>query len=181
MSQESNSPKPLSQNFELDDSLDFRSSNFDAKKALLHGNLTLLRPVQALDNVSLFKKFLPKSDENHVSITKKPKSEPLKEEKPKLKDKWASPLIDIMEKLKHGPTCVLYNCWKDQKRVIVKTRTFNGIYSICEGELIAFDKHLNLILRNITETFPDKEDKRILKQTFIKGDNVILISRVSNP
>lgn len=174
---------------EYDPTLDFRSPSFDPLKALKMNNLiTPHENVQPLDNIAAFRKYLPKSDENYIKVTKKQlqpsEQQPTKKDTNSKKSKWISPITQIMEKLSYGPTSMLYQCWKEKKRISVKIRSVNQIHSICEGDIVAFDKHMNLILQNVHETIMSQEDnsvilnKRQISQLFIKGDNVVLITRL---
>lgn len=114
-----------------DDTLDFRSPNFDARKALHLRNLKTPVVALPLDNIHMCRKILPKKDPNYVSVSKVlPKNdEPAKDDKQVKKRKaWINPLDLIMEKLNYGPTKTLYSCWKDKKRVLVRTRSYNGVH-----------------------------------------------------
>lgn len=190
MSQEEVKDEKIStkkQKMDYDPTLDFRSSLFDPLKALKTKNIVLpCEDVQPLDNIAAFRKFLPKDDENYVKVKSKPKQDEKKKpnvENKRNKSKWVSPITQMIEKLNHGPTNMLYQCWKEKKRVSVKIRSVNQIHSICEGDIIAFDKHMNLILQNVNETIMSQEDnsiitkKRQIPQLFIKGDNVVIVTR----
>ena len=62
-----------------------------------------------------------------------------------------------------------------------------GVRGTCVGFVIAYDKHMNLVLLDVEETFKRLKSKvtrevesvtRQVPQLFIKGDCVILISPV---
>jgi len=53
----------------------------------------------------------------------------------------------------YGPYSVLRNCYTKKCRVRVWIRRFKGIRGICVGFLIVFDKHINLVLRDVFEEY----------------------------
>ncbi|KAK3255680.1 hypothetical protein CYMTET_35155 [Cymbomonas tetramitiformis] len=116
----------------------------------------------------------------------------------------ASLLFDnLAAKSQTGPLKVLYDCYKAQKKVFVVTRHLRGVRGNCVGQLIAFDKYMNLILKDVDEKYTalisierkvrDSEGKehvryarrqdhrsRHLGQIFIRGASIVLISQVSD-
>lgn len=59
----------------------------------------------------------------------------------------------LAEPLQHGPFALLYNALQNRKRVRIVIRYVNSIRGILTGYLIAFDKHFNLLLRDVEETY----------------------------
>lgn len=51
-----------------------------------------------------------------------------------------------------GPFTVLRRCFLERKRVVVVVRRVNSIRGTCAGYLKAFDKHMNIVLMDVTET-----------------------------
>ncbi len=95
---------------------------------------------------------------------------------------------------------VLRRCFLEKRRIVVMIRRVNSIRGTCSGFLKAFDKHMNLVLLDVTELFlpfhqyrrfqlenSDKletgavfRDRKLThrqfsKQLFIRGDNVVMI------
>ena len=52
-----------------------------------------------------------------------------------------------------GPMSVLQKCVENQTRIKVTTRKLNGTRGFMEGVLIAYDKHWNLALADVDETY----------------------------
>ena len=52
-----------------------------------------------------------------------------------------------------GPFKLLQDCWRALSRVRVWTRHCVGVRGVCEGVLLAFDKHMNLVLQEVTEYY----------------------------
>lgn len=46
---------------------------------------------------------------------------------------------------KEGPLGLLYDCYTQQKYVQVWIRHSRGLRGVCQGKLLAFDHHLNLV------------------------------------
>ncbi|HDI46924.1 MAG TPA: RNA-binding protein [Candidatus Methanomethylia archaeon] len=60
------------------------------------------------------------------------------------------------------------------KLVLVKLKGGREV----RGILRSFDQHLNIVLENAEELFPDK-DPRSLGTIIVRGDNVVIVSPVS--
>jgi small nuclear ribonucleoprotein (snRNP)-like protein len=94
---------------------------------------------------------------------------------------------------------VLRKLYETKSRVKVVIRRVKDIRGYCEGDLIAFDRHYNLVLKNAVEHYSinviPKEGEvgfgdpsfrkleprqRRCGQLFIKGDNVVLITPVQS-
>lgn len=48
---------------------------------------------------------------------------------------------------------MLYRLWRKQARVSVTIRRLKGIRGVCTGALVAFDKHFNIVLRDVVESY----------------------------
>ena len=52
-----------------------------------------------------------------------------------------------------GPLSVLAKALRLQEKVLVVTRHKTGIRGVCSGRVAAFDKHFNLLLRDVDERY----------------------------
>lgn len=89
-----------------------------------------------------------------------------------------------------GPFSVLHACRASQSRVRVMTRHGKGVRGVCTGVVVAFDKHLNLLLRDVEEDYTvrirSKDDgharprlehrRRTLVQAMLFGHAVVSVS-----
>lgn len=104
-----------------------------------------------------------------------------------IKSKGRPKLPDVIQKMNNqGPLSILYTSIKRQIKVLIRRKklcSFNERFVWLTGELVAFDKHFNIILKNSLETYRKKtsavDQYRIInkksEQTFIRGDNVVII------
>jgi len=209
---------------QVDDSLNCFSASFDALKALykLSDVPSGLPKVRPLDNISKCRFLLPADDPNYFSAAKfqakkaaehAQKLSQLSESEKKIleidekrrkiqqdfkRKRLSVPqervLQKITDKYNVGPLGMLLQCMKQQTRIRVIIRNVADIRGFCVGFLQAFDKHMNLVLRNVLEEyhvyeFPafanDNEAKKKVRvqkqrradQLFIKGDTIVLIHR----
>jgi small nuclear ribonucleoprotein (snRNP)-like protein len=184
-----------------DPGLDFRSADFDPLRALYAKGLQPpMRNVRPLDNISKARILLPaKSEDACHSVTlgkvaRKPGSES-KSQLEKDKQDGAKTVIDyIAEKVGIGPYTVLLDCFKRKSRICVTIRRVNSIRGTCVGLLVAFDKHMNIVLLDVVERYTIEQRQvgrsgnmetvelprqRHLKQIFIRGDNVVMVREVA--
>lgn len=96
-------------------------------------------------------------------------------------------LPDVIQKMNNqGPLSILYLSIKKQIKVLIRRKKlcpFHERFAWLTGELVAFDKHFNIILKNSLETYRKKTNSvdqyKIInkksEQTFIRGDNVVII------
>lgn len=52
-----------------------------------------------------------------------------------------------------GPLSVLRQCFQEKHRVRVVTRHRKGVRGICWGFLVAFDKYMNMVLKDVDEEY----------------------------
>lgn len=67
--------------------------------------------------------------------------------------KKAKNFLTFMKSQKEGPMSALARAVETQNRIQVKIRKLDGIRGTCTGVLVAFDKHWNLALVDVDETF----------------------------
>ncbi|MCO5569399.1 hypothetical protein L7F22_023111 [Adiantum nelumboides] len=150
-------------------SLDFFSPDFDPLQALHARDLLPPNPrVRPLDNLSSCRRILPEEVPESIinAPAKAPRSvesiqaqERAKAHKSVLLQKAAErerhvKIFDkIAEKSKQGPLSLLAECYQCKLRIKVWTRHTHGVRGTLTGSLIAFDKHINLVLRDIDEEY----------------------------
>jgi small nuclear ribonucleoprotein (snRNP)-like protein len=87
---------------------------------------------------------------------------------------------------------VLYTLYRTKASIRVVTRHSRGIRGVSTGSLLAFDKHMNLVMKDVEEKYtvlvPFVNDKsrsvrrlehrqRRLKLVFIYGSSIVMISK----
>lgn len=104
-------------------------------------------------------------------------------------------ITSMMDKLRTGPSSLLYKIVRSGLPVRVVTRHKRGVRGEAIGKLTAFDKHFNLVLRDVKETYyvrilkeRVKADGKIIRRPILErrqrtlsnvlltGQNVVLIS-----
>jgi len=166
--------------------LDFTSDRFDTIYALttpegivMEANPTIFcrgqTAAQKLDNISKFRALLPDCDpqridptsihnkaiatKKHTSTTK-PDSAVTKQEENKTKKK---PMFLSMsskyESKKSGPLSLLYSILENRQRIRVMVRYVDCVRGTLTGYLIAFDKHFNMILKDVDEVYSGRVTK----------------------
>lgn len=145
--------------------LDFCSAKFDPL-ALLYAsdakvnewNSCYAPSAQCLDNTHQFAQFLPIEDPLHSPAFRTAKEPTLqKYVLPRHIKSW-HPFVQIADSLQSGPISMLRTL--RQQRVCVTTRYVNAIRGSLTGTLIAFDKHLNLLLVDVEETYTARPSAR---------------------
>ncbi|GBM67393.1 hypothetical protein AVEN_233578-1 [Araneus ventricosus] len=53
----------------------------------------------------------------------------------------------------HSPLNAFHQCIKEDKKIKIWTRNFEEIRGICAGNVVAFDKHWNLMLSDVDEVY----------------------------
>ncbi|PSC71977.1 U7 snRNA-associated Sm LSm11 [Micractinium conductrix] len=200
-----------------DPSLNFFSPRFDAARSLATAGL--LPPVpgaRPLDNIYRCRFMLP---EDHPDFWKDPgraaKSKEAAEAavraqsrvhvvqaQQQRKELKVNPIDEIAERVRKGPLLLLKACYQQRRRVRVVTRHAHGVRGSAEGTLVAFDKHLNLVLKDAEESYTvllrvrrvkppapggngrervrwvrqQEHRRRQLKQVFVRGDSVVLVA-----
>ncbi|ETK85953.1 hypothetical protein F441_09525 [Phytophthora nicotianae CJ01A1] len=158
-----------------DSPLDFRSAQFDALKALQTPKDQLKLPVATahpLDNIQKCRHLLPELDVNRQTLVVRPKkpSPSAADAKAAVVKKAPAPATpSLFEQLAdtylEGPFRVLRRCFLERMRVFVVIRRVNSVRGTCSGFLKAFDKHMNLVLLDVTQDFiPLNTHERLLRE-----------------
>ena len=148
------------------------SENFDPLQALtcsldqvIKNNGNWLRECPLLDTVHKFAVHLPVEDplrrEPPTASRKRPATNPEQQASTKkAKPPSLSPLAAVAEPYQTGPLSVLYKLMKKRVRVVI--RYVNGIRGTVTGTLLSFDKHMNLLLKDVTEVYTPRENTQAM-------------------
>ena len=185
------------------DPLDFTSVAFEPLLALSSG---LEPPVDAaaLDNVAKCRVILPSSmPESLANMEKHPKANEASKAKAqsfkeraqtieeRVKSSCSMSLETIISYVKPGPVRMLVGFIGTRVRVV--TKHARGIRGEATGTLVAFDKFVNVVLRDVEEKYNVRllvekspgggmrpkldQRKRSLPLVMIKGDSLVTVSR----
>lgn len=153
--------------------LDFTSDNFDAEYALIAPEQNVIRANssillnstteqrQKLDNISKFRSLLPKCDPQMTepkatnSSNKAAHKTSNKENNDGTKKKIPM-LLSFSAKYedkKSGPLSLLYSIVANRQRARVMVRYVDCIRGTLTGYVLAFDKHFNLIMKDVDEVY----------------------------
>jgi small nuclear ribonucleoprotein (snRNP)-like protein len=185
--------------------INFLDSNFDPVAALhapldvvLHAN-PWLHGGSMLDRVEQFQSQLPETDPLYKpAFARRQHNKQPMNDTAKPKAKQASLFQSIASPLEQGPMGVLYRAFTERKRVRLLIRYANSIRGTLTGYVMAFDKHMNLILRDADEVYSlpctdvDQEllsnvqleekrraeaniKRRFLRQLLVRGDSIVLV------
>mmetsp|Transcript_44171 Transcript_44171/g.112740 ORF Transcript_44171/g.112740 Transcript_44171/m.112740 type:complete len:266 (+) Transcript_44171:2-799(+) len=153
-----------------DPALDFFSPTFDARKALYTPGLAPPMKVKPLDCLARARVLLPAEMPEHVppaslkrtdrsaesiAAQERAKSRTVVREQQQLKLRGDhNPLQDIMDSVNpKAPVAMLRAVCEARGRVRVVTRHARGVRGVAVGFLVAFDKYLNLLLRDVDEDY----------------------------
>ena len=153
--------------------LDFTSGQFDAEYALvapeqdvIRANSSILsdsttQQRQKLDNISKFRSLLPKCDPQMIepkaaNAPNKVAHIPSSKEKDDGIKKKIPMLLSLSAKYenkKSGPLSLLYSIVANRQRARVMVRYVDCIRGTLTGYVLAFDKHFNLIMKDVDEVY----------------------------
>ncbi|KAB0802092.1 hypothetical protein PPYR_04278 [Photinus pyralis] len=157
---------------DYDPSLDFFSEKFDPLKAILTPGVSPpIVDAKVYDNTSQFYQFYlnpnkqivkagsSKSQERHTEPERKwlPHQLPIPS---KRKTRIEKNVLTNMETIK-GPIKLLTKCKDERIQIKVWTRHSHGIRGYCIGYVTIFDKHWNLGLEEVTETWTRPKRRKI--------------------
>ncbi len=83
----------------------------------------------------------------------RPQRQFTQEQMPITKKRTQKNVVTFMEKANKGPFSALKKAVEDNAKIKVHVRKLDGIRGTCVGNLIAFDKHWNLCLVDVDETY----------------------------
>ncbi|KAL6783801.1 hypothetical protein ACKKBF_B05855 [Auxenochlorella protothecoides x Auxenochlorella symbiontica] len=183
-------------------SLNFASRHFDPLAALASD--TCLPPVpsaQPLNNLYSYRRLLPTDHEDYLApatVRSASNESEARVSRRSYQHQLAlrsarhatHPLDAISNGVSGGPLLLLKGAMASGAPLLVVTRHAHGVRGRCTGRLAAFDKHLNLVLRDVSERYTvlmrGKRDgrtvrwqearQRTLRQAFLHGSAVVSVS-----
>jgi small nuclear ribonucleoprotein (snRNP)-like protein len=149
--------------------IDFLSDRFDPVAALLAENKTKMEKHHSwilespmLDRVERFRAYLPTEDPLYRAVITNKKQPQESSKKSTTKPKLPSCFAVTAALHQTGPLSVLYRAFTNRQRIRVIIRYVNGIRGTLTGHLIAFDKHMNMILKDVEETYTPRQTDETL-------------------
>ncbi|KAL7480469.1 hypothetical protein ACHAW6_006170 [Cyclotella cf. meneghiniana] len=174
--------------YEVDESrrgsrvLDFCSDRFDAaytliapERDVIHANPKIFlyseeeqgfKETKQLDNISKFRSFLPICDPQMLQpkLRNTARTDPTKsrnaEDAIKKKQPMFLAMVSKYENKSSGPLSLLYSIVANKQRVRVMIRYVDCVRGTLTGYLMAFDKHLNMIMRDVDEVYSGRITQR---------------------
>ena len=83
----------------------------------------------------------------------------------------------ILLSAKGGPLSLLRHALRDGARVSVVLRRRHAMGGVASGVLLAFDRHMNLVLGGGVTVVGANGSKRETRQMLVRGDSVICVTR----
>ena len=153
--------------------LDFASDRFDAQQALEAPESMVMNANPAkscpsmwqqlkLDNISKFRRLLPECDpqrlvpssmSSKINVPKKSVSIQTNTAEDMKKKKIPMLLTMVSKYESSGPLSLLYSIALNRQRARVMVRYVDCVRGTLTGYLVAFDKHFNIILRDVDEVY----------------------------
>lgn len=152
----------LKQNEENSGVIDMLSRNFDpvaalgaSDKQVAKANPWLLQTGPMLDYVDQFRIHLPSCDplRRLPSRRQRQRSNEESSQNDGKRPKNLSAFASLAAPHEIGPLSLLYTAFVNRQRIRIVIRYVNGIRGTLTGYLIAFDKHFNMILRDVDEVY----------------------------
>ena len=183
--------------------LDLSSSRFDALHTLnapegivAEANPSIFSgPIAQstkLDNISKFRSFLPKCDpqrlepssmKKQVAATKiQNTTTSSKANAEEVKIKKTPMFLAMASKYEHknsGPLSLLYSIVANRQRARVMVRYVDCVRGTLTGYLIAFDKHYNMILKDVDEVYSGRVTRHSEAVAVARGSHTALKSSLS--
>lgn len=106
-----------------------------------------------LDRTEQCQSLLPQTDPLFKPAVQRSLKRPAESDTTSTKTKAPPAFAAIASSYKDGPLCILYEAMSRRKRVRVLVRYINGMRGTLTGHLLAFDKHFNLLLKDVEEVY----------------------------
>ncbi|ETW02795.1 hypothetical protein H310_05283 [Aphanomyces invadans] len=180
-------------------SFDVRCSAFNAHKALVQNRLDNVLSAPPLDNMYKCRQLLPRNHPQFLHTKTNPTGPTDRKPHDATTGAKKPPILHAIAELhKEGPLSLLHACLMARSRVVVVVRRICSIRGTCTGYLKGFDKHMNVVLFDVTEAFiplthpphsveplvraiapgqlrPPDVVKRFVRQLLIRGDNIVMV------
>ena len=142
---------------QLPASATYQSSEENHEAAILLANPWLKESSQLLNRVELFRPFLPLCDPLYRPPSALTRSKRPLEIANRSRPGPPSLFSSMAQSLQHGPYSILYHALIERQRIRVVIRYVNGIRGTLTGYLLVFDKHFNMILRDVDEVYSPRQ------------------------
>lgn len=151
--------------------VDFTSENFDPVAALSWSSPNIYeanpfaKGVPYLDNISKFPVYLPECDPQRKEMIRRDNkaseynSHPLNVKTASMKNKIPAFTAMAAQYENSGPISLLHSIFVERQRVRIMIRYVDCIRGTLTGFIIAFDKHMNMILRDVDEIYTSRVTK----------------------
>lgn len=143
-----------------DPRLDFLSPRFDALLALQTPGLQPPNPrVLPLDNMAKARVLLPDYQPRNPQRPKdqdkgrEASRRAVRDHMDRREQLKQNVLQQLVERVQEGPLTLLKRCLLERRSVRVVTRHAHGVRGVAVGTLRAFDKYLNMVLRDVEERY----------------------------
>lgn len=177
--------------------LDFTSARFDAAYALIaperdviNANPSLLcstsQQSQKLDNISKFRSMLPQCDPQRIepkarNIPNKTAEKPSNSEvNMKKKVPMLLAMSEKYENKQSGPLSLLYSIVANRQRARVMVRYVDCIRGTLTGFVMAFDKHFNMIMRDVDEVYGGRITQHIKAVEAVGGSETSIQTSITD-
>ncbi|KAK0404418.1 hypothetical protein QR680_017445 [Steinernema hermaphroditum] len=146
------------------------SENFDAEYALENIEISPRSDDLDFTSVELYEQFLmeqePDTTQGILELDKEEAERIFDKERRKREKKKNKDVNTKMEAME-GPLARLREYRNRQRKVMVVLRSDSGVNRVMTAQILAFDKHWNLVLRNVHETYLPA--KRLGKVQSLRG------------
>ncbi len=166
----------ISQSQQKSGVVDFTSKDFDPMTALICTQTKLVesnpfvKDSPILDNIAKFPPYLPLCDPLQRTRAKR-KVDSSSSLSPQKKCRKLPMFTSIASTYEHaGPFSLLYNTFIKKQRIRIMIRYNDCVRSTLTGYLLAFDKHLNMILRDVDEVYTPRVTRVYKDKNYTKGE-----------
>jgi len=163
--------------------IDFSSDQFDPlaaltmKEEVVFQKNPYIQNAPRLDNISKARTVLADFDPQRIIKTLANNPSKNINTPPPIKIKKVPILTSLASQFQNGPLSILYQCHIQKKRIRVLIRYIDCIRGTLTGYVLAFDKHLNMILTDVEEVYSRRMTKVISSSETWKKSEIEIFRR----